>query len=195
MARPMTTVVGFIVLVGVSLAARPAPRLSIVDIGLLPGGSYSYAGAINDRGQVAGTSSVSDVTHLFLWQNGTTTDAGARPFSAVTALNERGQFTGNSPAGGFLWSAGSLIELGTLGGGATYPYAINDRAQVVGWSDLEASTFHHAFLWENGTMTDLGTLAGGTVSIASAINKHGEVAGASTWPGGSNYRAVVWTRR
>jgi len=60
----------------------------------------------------------------------------------------------------------SITDLGTLGGNNSFPLGINDRGQVVGWSetaDIDPNsgfpTFH-AFLWNRGVMHDLGTLGG-----------------------------------
>jgi len=60
----------------------------------------------------------------------------------------------------------SITDLGTLGGNNSGPWGINDRGQVVGWSDTPDidpnsgfPTFH-AFLWNKGVMHDLGTLGG-----------------------------------
>ena len=83
------------------------------------------------------------------------------------------------------FAAGTMIDLGTLPGGAT-PLAlgssasgINNAGQVVGSSSISSGTMH-AFLYSNGTMTNLGTLVpGGTESEASGINDAGQVAGFS----------------
>ena len=78
----------------------------------------------------------------------------------------------------------SITDLGSLGGSNSYPWGINDRGQVVGWSettDIDPNsgfpTFH-AFLWEKGVMHDLGTL-GGRYSQArlGGINSNGQVVG------------------
>jgi probable HAF family extracellular repeat protein len=85
---------------------------------------------------------------------------------------------------GFLWSQGTMRDLGNLGfipaGGRAYSQAIaiNDAGKVVGEANRTDGQVH-AFLWVNGVMRDLGTL-GGTQSSAAAINGAGQVAGFST---------------
>lgn len=77
-----------------------------------------------------------------------------------------------------------MRDLGTLGGFSSIAYAINDRGQVVGSSDLPLTANNkdvadsHAFLWEPGSMRDLGTL-GGQDSDAYAINDPGQIIGMS----------------
>ena len=72
-----------------------------------------------------------------------------------------------------------MKDLGTLGGSDSYPSAINDMGQVVGYS-FNASGFYHAFIWNKMTgMKDLGTL-GGSESYANAINDMGQIAGYNT---------------
>jgi probable HAF family extracellular repeat protein len=99
---------------------------------------------------------------------------------------------GDSPAGS--GQAGWVIrDLGTLGGKASYAYAINDRGQVVGESET-ASGVMHAFLWQSGEMTDLGAL-GGSWSYAYAINGRGQVVGESdTAPGAGYGHAFLWQK-
>lgn len=78
----------------------------------------------------------------------------------------------------------TVTDLGTLPGGhSSRAAALNNRGQVVGWSDTGATKgvlTVHAFLWEHGRMRDLDTLpdhqkAPGTV--ARGINDHGVVVG------------------
>ncbi|HMP72935.1 MAG TPA: DUF3466 family protein [Kiritimatiellia bacterium] len=70
----------------------------------------------------------------------------------------------------------NVIDLGTLGGGASFAYGINDRSQVVG-SSYDADGRLQAFVWQNGLMNGLGFLPDGTQSVARAINNHGEITG------------------
>src|SRR5450756_2397202 len=79
----------------------------------------------------------------------------------------------------FIWDKTTgMKDLGTLGGSYSYPYAINDMGQVVGYS-FNASGEIHAFIWNRMTgMKDLGTL-GGSQSLVYAINDMGQVVGQS----------------
>ncbi len=94
-----------------------------------------------------------------------------------------------------LWKkSGEIVNLGTLGGLWSLPFAINDRGQLVGGAEntipdpdnlsvtltgnLPAPTLWHAALWQNGTIEDLGTL-GGPASFAYSINERGQIAGVS----------------
>ena len=111
--------------------------------------------------------------------------------------NERNQVVGytNAARGAILWDRGILTRLGTiLGGGFSRKLDINNRTQIVGWSDTAFNT-SRAFLWEDGTLTDIGTFGGDAgFSIANAINDRGQVAGvASTTTPGHNH-AFLWER-
>ena len=83
----------------------------------------------------------------------------------------------------------TLTDLGTLGGGSTQAYALNDAGQVVGYSTGSVGT--RAFLWQAGTMTNLGTLPDGWASYAVSVNALGDVVGVANLKNGLG-RAVLW---
>lgn len=81
------------------------------------------------------------------------------------------------------------VDLGTLGGAQTMPWAVNDKGQVVGQSQVADGTWH-AFLWSGGAMTDLAPDA--PQSLAFDINNRGEVTGYVQPQPGEPADAVVW---
>ena len=167
---------------------------TMADMGSLPGGpGWSWAGGINDSGQVAGASYIStSASHVFLYSNGTMTDLGTLPgysYCDAYGINNSGQVVGVSGPSSdfphaFLYSNGIMKGLGTLGGNCSTAYAVNTSGQVVGNSDL-SNNIERAFLYSGGTMTDLGTLPGGLFSSADDINDRGKVVGWSETTGSS----------
>jgi probable HAF family extracellular repeat protein len=166
------------------------------DLGTL-GGASSSAELINDRGQVAGTSTTATRdTRAFFWDDGVMTDIGTLggTYSDVRGLSPTGMLVGSSTTvpgsmHAYLWQAGLLQDLGTLGGDYGTAAAINAGGRVVGESrTVDGDT--HAYLWDSGVMTDLGTL-GGTFSTARAISDAGVVTGWSTDSAGVQH-AFAW---
>jgi probable HAF family extracellular repeat protein len=137
---------------------------SLKDLGTLPGGNFSFATAINRRGQIAGVSESTQIDPV----------SGNPEFHAV------------------LWQKDKILDLGTMGGTASFAETLNDLGQVTGvalngvpdpYSILGLGsgttlTQTRAFLWQNGQMQDLGTL-GGPDSWAVFVNDIGQVAGTS----------------
>ncbi len=115
--------------------------------------------------------------------------AQAAPRYAVTALPSGTNPTGINAAGhivgdywngsaqrGFVWSNGSLVEMGTLGGPDSTGAAINASGQVAGAAGIDGGD-SRAFLYAGGAMSDLNVM-GGRTSFGRAINNDGHVAGA-----------------
>ena len=175
----------------------------IQDLHTLAGGNWSEAYAINSGGQIVGRSdtllpNATHQYHAFLY-----TAAGgmqdlsslgdSNNYSWAEAINDRGQvagYYGSTLVGAFLWTSGTMHDLGTLGGNNAQAYGINNIIQVVG-SSQNSSEANRAFLWTAASgMQDLGTL-GGNFAEAWAINTFGQVVGESA-TGGGEIHAFVW---
>jgi len=167
--KRMTWKSALLILVALAIprVSQPASEdLALHDLGTL-GGTVASASGINDRGQVVGFSTdASDQGHAVLWEAGRAIDLGFEN-GIVQDINNRGQIIGNhlgvpppcdepgpcfSIGVAFIWEAGTVTELGTIGGHGSYPWDINNRGQVVGVGRA-ASGDDHAFLWDAGTMT------------------------------------------
>jgi probable HAF family extracellular repeat protein len=164
----------------------------------------SYALAINDNGQMAGSSGNCTTydNHALFWQDSTkVTDLGSlggKLHNAAYDINNQGQVSGYSDLSGdktyptssgpvytchaFLWEKGVMHDLGTLPGDVgSSGDGINNKGQVVGGSwDKEYND--RAILWQNGVMTDLNTLIPPDsplylIEADGTINDQGQIAG------------------
>lgn len=133
---------------------------TMADLGSLAGPSGSSEGnAINNRGEVVGSSSTSSSSDAFLYSDGQMRDLGTLPFPF-------------SPPGSVLSSSA---------------FAINDSGQVVGDSNFEFCAViipfcmagSNAFIYSNGELTNLNDLIdpalGITLSNATGINDNGQI--------------------
>jgi probable HAF family extracellular repeat protein len=130
-----------------------------IDLGTL-GGAWTLASAINDKGQVAGTSeTATGEIHAFLWEDGHMTDLGGAPgaFMDVQGINERGQVVGFQLEGVqacWLWDHGTETLIfeqgGSLFGG---PRAMIDRRGRIAFNYVQSSFF--SYLWEDGEIVPL----------------------------------------
>jgi probable HAF family extracellular repeat protein len=85
----------------------------------------------------------------------------------------------------------TLTDLGSLGGGDTQAFDLNDSAQVVGYSRT-ASLQSRAFLWDDSQMVNLGVVnADDFQSAAVDLNVLGHAVGTSTLKNGLA-RAALW---
>lgn len=138
-------------------------------------GVNGNVGAINDRGEVAGSYATASGARAFLFRNGTLQDLGALApgaTSAAYAVNARGDVAGQSNGHAFLYRDGIMQDLGTLGGGNSIAKGINDRGEVVGMAS-DAHGIPTPFVYD-GTMR---ALPGPSESGAIDINQRGMIVG------------------
>ena len=170
--------------------------LSINDIGQIVGASTTFVeGVVNPA-------ILHTVEHAFLYENGVMRDLGTlgkfcrhnpeigercRDHSTATDINNDGLVVGFSTSPNaegdtraFATDGQSVMDLGTLGGPASWAYGVNDSAQIVG-SSLNADEHFAPFLIDRGVMYDLNTLVreptGSVPFAAYAINNFGQIVG------------------
>jgi probable HAF family extracellular repeat protein len=167
------------------------------------GGTHrsSWAGGINEAGQVVGATSVAgrQSWYPFLWQDGRMQllapahDQG--PGDAVR-INNTGDVIGivfdNTAIRSYLMRQGRLIGIPQMGGPFLWAEGLNDRGQVVGMGEIDQAETARAFLWNPGLSrpVDLGTL-GGKRSYAAGINNEGDVVGEAE-NSGNTFCATLW---
>jgi probable HAF family extracellular repeat protein len=182
------------------------PNGAILDLASL-GGDLSWAWAINDAGQVTGTSQWAvngsySAQRAFFWSPASgMVDIGTLGgiYSWPDKINASGQVIGYSLTAsndtryghGFSWTlAGGLVDM-TLGGVASSVSGVGASGQVVGASSTPGGA-PHAFAWTSaGGMRDLGTL-GGSSSTANATNIWGQAVGQAMLAGDSTAHAFLY---
>jgi probable HAF family extracellular repeat protein len=172
----------------------------MVDLGTL-GGSSSTASAINDRGDVAGTSeTASGEQHAFLWTPKTgMQDLGTLggPVSFVGGLNNRDVVVGgslgiNTPIHTFVWTrSGGMRDLGAELCGSNQGQAVNGGGQIVGFH-LVCGTFDQTQVFRttlSGDLEDIEPLFGFSASVL-AINARGQFVGSAVRP--QDFRSATY---
>ena len=164
-----------------------------------------YAGGLGPCITWFGCNTVATQQRAFLWEGGKLQDLGTLGGDDAIAylVNQEGQVVGvsftNTTANlttglptqdPFFWEHGKMTDLGSLGGTFGAAYWLNNRGQVVGYSNLNGDQSNHGFFWEHGVLTDLGTL-GGADSAAGAVNDAGDVVGAAQRSDGM-FHAFLW---
>lgn len=158
-------------------------------------GNYSYAKAINNKGQVVGASTYDynfdAPIHAVLWSGGAKSDLGtlggtqsaANDISASGVVVGWSEVSGSATRHAALWSGDRVSELGGFAGfSGSEANAINASGTVVGFASLGSEL--HAAMWRDGTVIDLNgflsaeALASGWVlRTANDINDQGWIVG------------------
>lgn len=175
---------------------------SYTDLGIVDGGTTTWALAINNSAQIAGYSGnhIHGPWCAFLWEDGVLYDLSA-DFSTTDSrgldLNDHGQMTGFMWTGDdvttFIWSQGQVQDLGPAPGGyANRGEAINNFGEVAIQGALSHSE-GHGFFYSEGEMTDIGLVPGATRCNVLDMNDSAEIVGyCDEYGQGPGLWAFVW---
>ncbi|MGH2353357.1 MAG: hypothetical protein ACRDJN_17270, partial [Chloroflexota bacterium] len=192
----------------------------VTNLGSLGGTASEGSSINNDGWMAGYSNEPGDATrHATLWRDGMTIDlgtlggpnsrvawpvksngglmAGIAETADMDPLGEAwscSAFFPGEPTGhiclGFVWEAGMMRPLPTLGGNNGFATGVNARGQVVGWAEnaVHDPTCNspqvlqfRAVMWgpDEGQIQELPPLQGDSVSAATAINNRGQVVGIS----------------
>jgi probable HAF family extracellular repeat protein len=169
------------------------------DLGSL-GGLNAEAVAINESGQVVGTSETPTGGRAFIWDsvNGMR-DLGSLggTWSFGLGINKTGQVVGRSwgpnnvGESAFIWDAvNGMRELESPTGGATRAVAINDAGQVLGYEIFSSTSAGGMVIWGAGIV--FVPRQAGTSLLPYDINNYGQVVGRFREPGDADNEAFLW---
>jgi probable HAF family extracellular repeat protein len=162
-------------------AENPArPGYTVHELGSVEGG-LSDARSVSSNGKAAGyvTFNIDGSFRPALFELGKLpvpiyTDGPGK----ATGVNAGGEVVGWYAQGAatqaFRWKNNTLTTLPTLGG-SSWAAAINDRSEIVGWSEVSPGVVHAAYFYA-GKVRDLGTW-GGLSAQATGINANGDIVG------------------
>lgn len=170
--------------------ASPNPTWTVVALPTLADGGQ--ARAVNNRGDVAGTSYIGTTAHPVAWNNGVLTDLlpATATFGVANAINDRGEIAGMLDSAITVWREGAATALGLTG----EPGDNNKSGGVAGLyypSGQIAFGPQRGFYWKDGVLFDIGSL-GNNLTAANGVNDRGVVVGYSRLPFSSTDHAVVW---
>jgi probable HAF family extracellular repeat protein len=181
-----------------SALSAPGATLELLAVGMPGRGTGNWAFAVNERGQVVGSSMFPPgLDRAVVWDNGSVVNLGTLPDdgdertqeqSQAYAVNNLGHVAGihynEDGERAFIWRDGVMRELPALSEGeSTTVTGINDRGQVVGASVFDRQ-LARGVLWENGVATDLGRF------LPLAINNRGQMVGSCRDDAGSGHPCI-----
>jgi uncharacterized membrane protein len=170
-------------------------------IGILPGDNTIYLDALNNRGEVLGTSGVAgnlSSFRTFLYSNGAMQDlskvTGCQA-SAFQVLNDSGQLAGACDGRLVIRTGDTLKNLGSLAGYDTYNvHAMNNSGQAAG--SAKNAGAGSTFFYDGQSLVDLNTEPS---TVASSwklfgirkMNDRGQMIGLATFQGSDSPRYVL----
>jgi probable HAF family extracellular repeat protein len=169
------------------------------DIGTL-GGSYARIAAINDLGQIAGTSSLrgaGQVLHAFRWSKETgMTDLAAvgTGNSSATDINNRGLVTGTAEfrrgTHAFRWApAYGMWDMVSVNN-RTLGNAFNDRGDIVGTAEPRPGAGQQAMAWTMWGVMPIKPFST-MYSTSHDINNAGQIVGSAAFGEGGKEVAFL----
>jgi len=193
-------------LMSLTVRAKPvAPEYRLEDLGTLPGGSYSGAYSINNRGEVVGWSDTGGVatvmlhTQAVLWHNGSIQELRTpSPLACATKINDRSQIlivpeahaARDSaidvvmPSYALLWQSGK-----TTSAGLSSVNGLDNHGRLAG-----QGLGPRAAVWAGGKQEEVRGLPGDRVSIAYDVNDDGDVVGSATTEDGKTSHAFLFSK-
>jgi uncharacterized membrane protein len=155
-----------------------------------PGSAQTFAGGINQKGDVVGLYAVNIsgalVGHGFLLSEGkyTAIDVPGADSTAASAINNAGQIVGSYIIGnyskGFLLTSSGFQTIEVPGWHDVGATGINDLGEIVG--SVSNGNVGHGFIIRSGVMSPV-IFPGASQTILSGINNEGSIVGGYLYPG------------
>jgi probable HAF family extracellular repeat protein len=154
------------------------------------GGFYNNAQALNDCGQIVGSSDVPRQTfHAYMKDRSGLFDLQTLGgnWSSANKINNKGDVVGFSQVKSgdthaFFWHQGIMDDI-TSDSPFAIATAVNNQEEIVGFFEDPITITNQAFLWRKGILATLGNL-GGLHAYATGINDQCQIVGTSWTPNG-----------
>jgi probable HAF family extracellular repeat protein len=175
------------------------PGYEVIDLGTL-GGEFTWPFALNNRGEVVGTSATAGgKSRPFLWRDGAITDINppGEDLQEARTINDVGAIAGSGGQGRLpTWSDGvftGFVSVPSSEYGA-WPVRILESRDVI--VNVEKHEFPTPLFVRNGTVVNLGSLSTAPHGWALDINSRDQIVGRSAYQyiGLADYefRAFLW---